>query len=71
MSPLTSFSLQRRFINVNPPGFLDFEHAELVLIGASEDIARESKEAAEAIAGIKEDEMEEVQALGDEKVFQE
>lgn len=61
----------RRFIDANPPTLLDFEGAELLLIGASAEVAAESQEAAEMLQGILEEDEQEIQQLEDEKVFRE
>ncbi|KAI9015384.1 hypothetical protein DFJ74DRAFT_731742 [Hyaloraphidium curvatum] len=57
----------RRFVDANPPAFLDVPRAELVLIGAS---GQPKGEAQEALQGMVEEEEGEVEELKDEKVFQ-
>ncbi|KAJ3167204.1 hypothetical protein HDU88_002542 [Geranomyces variabilis] len=60
----------RRFVPVNPASFLDYDHAEFLLIGANEDVAGELGEAGQELMQDEEDEHKDVVKLQDDKVFQ-
>ncbi|KAJ3044565.1 hypothetical protein HK097_001426 [Rhizophlyctis rosea] len=61
----------RRFIPANPVRLLDYEHAEFVIIGASDDVVGELGDVGKDLEDWEKDEALVVKELGDDKVFEE
>ncbi|TPX71545.1 hypothetical protein SpCBS45565_g01026 [Spizellomyces sp. 'palustris'] len=61
----------RKFIPANPPALLDFDHIEVLLIGAAEDVSEDLGQAGKELEEMEEEEHKDVVKLQDDKVFQE
>ncbi|KAI9104502.1 hypothetical protein DFS34DRAFT_196972 [Phlyctochytrium arcticum] len=62
---------QLRFIPANPPALLDFQHTEILLIGASDDVGNELGREGQELEQMEEEAHKEIVKLEDEHLFDE
>ena len=60
----------RRFASLETVEFLNYQHTELLFIGAKEDIVDELGKEGSELFRLEEQEEKELKALGDDKLFQ-